>query len=132
VRIRANPVALSSYGINLEDLRTALIQASVNAAKATSTGRGRITRSTRTTNSSSSADYRSVVVAYRNNAPVMLTDVAEIVDDVENNKQAAWMDQTPAVILNIQRQPGANTISVVKAIKKLLPQLETNLPASVK
>src|ERR1700676_1693493 len=80
----------------------------------------------------SSADYRSVVVAYRNGAPVMLTDVAQVVDGVENNKQAAWMNQTPAVILNIQRQPGANTISVVKSIKALLPQLETNLPASIK
>ena len=79
----------------------------------------------------SSADYRNVVIAYRNGAPVMLTDVAEIIDGVENNKLAAWMNQTPAVILNIQRQPGANTISVVKSIKKLLPQLEANLPASI-
>ena len=132
VRIRANPVALSSYGINLEDLRTALIQASVNAAKGNFDGPRQDYQIDSNDQLVSSADYRSVVVAYRNNAPVMLTDVAEIVDDVENNKQAAWMDQTPAVILNIQRQPGANTISVVKAIKKLLPQLETNLPASVK
>ena len=75
---------------------------------------------------------RNVVVAYRNGAPVMLTDVAKVVDGVENNKQAAWMNETPAVILNIQRQPGANTISVVKSIKKLLPQLEANLPAAIK
>src|SRR6202043_2186426 len=80
----------------------------------------------------SSADYRSVIVAYRNGAPVMLTDVAKVVDDVENAKQAAWMNLTPAVILNVQRQPGANTISVVKSIKALLPQLEANLPASIK
>src|SRR5208283_194915 len=80
----------------------------------------------------SSADYRAVVVAYRNGSPVMLTDVAEVIDGVENNNQAAWMNQTPAVILNIQRQPGANTISVVKSIKKLLPQLEVNLPASIR
>ena len=72
-----------------------------------------------------------MVVAYRNGAPVMLTDVAEVMDGIENNNQAAWMNLTPAVILNIQRQPGANTISVVKSIKKLLPQLEVNLPASV-
>ncbi len=80
----------------------------------------------------SSGDYKSVVVAYRNGAPVMLTDVARIVDGVENNKLAAWSNETPSVILNIQRQPGANTIQVVDTIEKLLPQLESTLPASVK
>ncbi len=132
VRIRANPVALSSYGINLEDLRTALIQASVNAAKGNFDGPRQNYQIDSNDQLISSADYRSVVVAYRNGAPVMLTDVAEVVDGIENNQQAAWMNQTPAVILNVQRQPGANTISVVRSIKKLLPQLETNLPASVK
>ena len=78
-----------------------------------------------------SDDYRKVVVAYRNGAPVMLTDVAHIVNGVENNNQAAWMNQTPAVILNVQRQPGANTISVVKSIKQLMPQLEANLPTGI-
>jgi len=131
VRIRANPVALSSYGINLEDLRTALIQASVNAAKGNFDGPRQNYQIDSNDQLVSSADYRSVVVAYRNGAPVMLTDVAEVMDGIENNHQAAWMNETPAVILNVQRQPGANTISVVKSIKKLLPQLETNLPASV-
>src|ERR1039457_3112423 len=131
VRIRANPAALSSYGINLEDLRTALVQASVNAAKGNFDGPRQDYQIDSNDQLVSSADYRGVVVAYRNGAPVMLTDVAEIVDDVENDKQAAWMNQTPAVILNVQRQPGANSISVVKSIKKLSPQLETNLPASV-
>jgi multidrug efflux pump len=131
VRIRANPVALSSYGINLEDVRTALIQASVNAAKGNFDGPRQDYQIDANDQLISSSDYRSVVVAYRNGAPVMLTDVAEVVDGVENNKQAAWMNQTPAVILNVQRQPGANTINVVKSIKLLLPQLETNLPASV-
>jgi multidrug efflux pump len=131
VRIRANPVALSSYGINLEDLRTALTQASVNAAKGNFDGPRQDYQIDSNDQLISSADYRSVVVAYRNGAPVMLTDVAEVIDGVENNYQAAWMNLTPAVILNIQRQPGANTISVVKSIKKLLPQLEANLPASV-
>jgi multidrug efflux pump len=131
VRIRANPVALSSYGINLEDLRTALVQASVNAAKGNFDGPRQDYQIDANDQLVTSADYRSVVVAYRNGGPVMLTDVAEVVDGVENNKQAAWMNQTPAVILNVQRQPGANTISVVKSIKRLLPQLETNLPASV-
>jgi multidrug efflux pump len=131
VRIQANPVALSSYGINLEDVRTALVQASVNAAKGNFDGPHQDFQIDANDQLVSSADYRSVVVAYRNGAPVMLTDVAVVVDGVENNKLAAWMNQTPSVILNIQRQPGANTISVVKSIKALLPQLETNLPASV-
>jgi multidrug efflux pump len=132
VRIRANPVALSSYGINMEDLRTALTQASVNAAKGNFDGPRQDYQIDSNDQLISSADYQSVVVAYRNGAPVMLTDVAQVIDGVENNKQAAWMNQTPAVILNIQRQPGANTISVVKSIKRLLPQLEVNLPASVR
>jgi multidrug efflux pump len=131
VRIRANPVALSSYGINLEDLRTALVQASVNAAKGNFDGPRQDYQIDANDQLVSSDDYRSIVIAYRNGAPVMLTDVAEVIDGVENNKQAAWMNQTPAVILNIQRQPGANTINVVKSIKRLLPQLEVNLPASV-
>ncbi len=131
VRIRANPVALSSYGVNLEDLRTALIQASVNAAKGNFDGPRQNYQIDANDQLVKSSDYRDVVIAYRNGAAVMLSDVADVVDDVENNKQAAWMNQTPAVILNIQRQPGANTISVVKAIKQLLPQLEANLPASV-
>ncbi|MGB6387653.1 MAG: efflux RND transporter permease subunit [Terriglobales bacterium] len=131
VRIRANPVALSSYGINLEDLRTALIQASVNAAKGNFDGPRQDYQIDSNDQLISSVDYRSVVVAYRNGSPVMLTDVAEIIDGIENNYQAAWMNLTPAVILNVQRQPGANTISVVKSIKRLLPQLEANLPASV-
>jgi multidrug efflux pump len=131
VRIRVNPSALSSYGIDLETVRTALTQASVNAAKGNFDGPRQDYQIDSNDQLISSADYRTVVVAYRNGSPVMLTDVAEVIDGVENNNQAAWMNQTPAVILNIQRQPGANTISVVKSIKKLLPQLEANLPASV-
>jgi len=131
VRIRVNPSALSSYGIDLENVRTALTQASVNAAKGNFDGPRQDYQIDSNDQLISSADYRNVVIAYRNGAPVMLTDVAEIIDGVENNKLAAWMNQTPAVILNIQRQPGANTISVVKSIKKLLPQLEANLPASI-
>jgi len=131
VRIQANPTALSSYGINMEDLRTALTQASVNAAKGNFDGPRQDYQIDANDQLVTSDDYRSVVVAYRNGAPVMLTDVARIVNGVENNNQAAWMNRTPAVILNVQRQPGANTISVVNSIKKLLPQLETNLPAAL-
>jgi multidrug efflux pump len=131
VRIQASPRALSSYGINLEDLRTALTQASVNAAKGSFDGPRQDYQIEANDQLVTSDDYRKVVVAYRNGAPVMLTDVARIVDGVENNTRAAWMNETPAVILNIQRQPGANTISVVKSIKRLIPQLEANLPAGI-
>src|SRR6202044_1446770 len=123
--------ALSSFGINMEDLRTAVSNASVNAAKGNFDGPHQDFQIDSNDQLVTSKDYRTVVVGYRNGAPVMLTDVAHIVDGIENNKQAAWMNQTPAVILNVQRQPGANTISVVKSIKGLLPQLEANLPASI-
>jgi multidrug efflux pump len=131
VRIQANPAALSSYGINLEDLRTALTQTSVNAAKGNFDGPRQDYQIDANDQLVTSKDYRNVVVAYRNGGPVMLTDVAKIVDGIENNSQAAWMNQTPAVILNIQRQSGANTISVVKAIKNVMPQLEVNLPKGI-
>jgi len=131
VRIQANPTALSSYGINLEDVRAALTQASVNAAKGNFDGPRQDYQIDANDQLVTSDDYRNVVVAYRNGAPVMLTDIARIVNGVENKNQAAWMNQTPAVILNVQRQPGANTISVVKSIKSLLPQLEADLPAGV-
>ena len=131
VRIQANPTALSSYGINLEDLRTALTAASVNAAKGNFDGPRQDYQIDANDQLVTNADYKNVVVAYRNGAPVMLTDVAGIVNGVENNAQAAWMNQTPAVILNVQRQPGANTISVVKSIKALIPQLEANLPTGI-
>jgi multidrug efflux pump len=131
VRIQANPTALSSYGLNMEDLRTALTQTSVNQALGNFDGPHQDYQINANDQLTTSDDYRKVVVAYRNGAPIMLPDVARVVDGIENNNQAAWMNQTPAVILNIQRQPGANTIKVVKAIKAILPQLELNLPAGI-
>ena len=131
VRIQVNPSALSSYGIDLEALRTAVSQSSVNAAKGNFDGPRQDYQIDANDQLVTSADYKKVVVAYRNGAPVMLTDVATIVDGIENSVQAAWMDQTPAVIVNIQRQPGGNTISVVKSIKKILPQLQADLPAGI-
>ena len=131
VRIQANPTALSSYGLNLEDLRTALTQSSVNAAKGNFDGNSLDYQIDSNDQLVTTTDYKNVVVAYRNGAPVMLTDVANIVNGVENNGLAAWMNLTPAVILNVQRQPGANTINVVKSIKQLIPQLETNLPTGI-
>ncbi len=131
VRIQANPVALASYGLDLESLRSALAATSVNAAKGNFDGPRQDYQIDANDQLVTSGDYRDVVVAYRNGAPVFLKNVAQVVDGTENAKQAAWMNDTPAVILNIQRQPGANTIKVVESIQKLLPQLEANLPAGI-
>ena len=131
VRIQANPTALAAYGVNLEDLRNSLTANSLNAAKGNFDGASQDYTINANDQLLSSGDYKSVVVAYRNGAPVMLGQVAKVVDGVENSTLAAWMNETPAVILNIQRQPGANTIEVVNSITKLLPQLETTLPKSV-
>ena len=131
VRIQANPTALASYGINLEDLRSALTGNSLNSAKGNFDGPSQDYTINANDQLATSADYQSVVVAYRNGAPVMLNEVARVIDGVENTKLAAWVNYTPAVILNIQRQPGANTIQVVDSIEKLLPQLESTLPKAV-
>ncbi|HSM86110.1 MAG TPA: multidrug efflux RND transporter permease subunit [Candidatus Limnocylindrales bacterium] len=136
VRIQANPTTLASYGLSLEDLRAALAQANVDQAKGILEG----PRQSFTINSNdqitSASQYRNVIVAYRNNAPVRLSDVASVIDGAENSRQAAWMGAgnklVPAVIVNIQRQPGANIISVVDRVKAVLPQLQGALPSSVK
>jgi len=132
VRIQANPVKLSSYGLNMEDLRTALVDTSVNSAKGNFDGPRQDYQIDSNDQISDASQYKDVVVAYRNGAPVFVHDVANVINGVENNLQAAWMNKTPAIILNIQRQPGANTITVVRSIQKILPQLETNLPASIR
>ncbi len=131
VRIQANPTALAAYGLTLEDLRTALVAANVNQAKGSFDGPKQAYTINANDQLLSSAEYRPLIVAYRNGAPVRVSDIATVVDDAENVKQAAWMGETPAVIVNIQRQPGANVIAVVDRIKQLLPQLESALPAAV-
>jgi multidrug efflux pump len=131
VRVQVNPTALSSYGINLEDVRTALQQTSLNSAKGNFDGPHQDYQIDANDQLLTSKDFQKVVVAYHNGSPVVLSDVAQVIDDVENVKQAAWMNLTPAVIVNIQRQPGANIIQVVDRIKALLPQLQGNLPAAV-
>ena len=131
VRIQVNPVQLSSYGLNMEDVRTALTQASVNSAKGNFDGPRQDYQIDANDQITDANGYKNVVIAYTNGAPVFVRDVANVVNGVENTRQAAWMNQTPAVILNIQRQPGANTITVVKRIRAILPQLEANLPASI-
>jgi len=132
VRIQANPTALAAYDLSLEDLRVAIAQANVNQAKGNFEGRTQAYTIGANDQLLSSEEYRGLVVAYRNGAPVRLSDVAEVRDDAENVKQAAWMGDVPAVVMNIQRQPGANIIGVVDRIKHLLPQLTTALPPSVK
>ena len=132
VRIQANPTAMASYGLNLEDLRTAIIAANVNQAKGNFDGARQSYQIGANDQLLTSGDYAALIIAYKNGAPVKLTDVSTILDDVENVRQAAWMNETPAVILNIQRQPGANIISVVDRIKLLLPQLTLSLPSSIK
>jgi multidrug efflux pump len=132
VRIHANPTALAAYGLTLEDLRTVISAANVNQAKGSFDGPRQSYNIGANDQLFTSAEYRPLIVAYRNGAPVRLSDVAEAIDDVENVKQAAWMNNTPAVIINIQRQPGANVIAVVDRIKRLLPQLQSSLPPSIK
>ena len=131
VRVQANPTALSSYGVNLEDVRGALVQTSINRPKGNFDGPHQSYQVGANDQLLTSKEYQSVVVAYRNGAPVMLSDVANVIDGVENVKQAAWMNNVPAVIVNIQRQPGANIIEVVDRIKRLLPQLNNTLPSSL-
>jgi len=131
VRIQANPTALASYGLSLEDLRTALSSANVNQAKGTFDGPHQSYTIGANDQLFTGDTYRPVIVAYRNGAPVRVADVANVSDGVENALQAAWANQNPAVLMNIQRQPGANIIGVVDRIKKLLPQLQAGLPASV-
>jgi multidrug efflux pump len=131
VRIRANPRALSAYGLTLEDLRVTIAAANVNQAKGAFDGPRRASIINATDQLLTSRDYQPLIVAYRNGAPVRVSDVADVVDDVENVRQAAWMNETPAVLVNIQRQPGANVIDVADRIKTLLPQLQSAMPSSI-
>ena len=131
VRIRANPTTLASYGLNLEDLRTAVAATNTNQAKGSFDGPHQNVQIGANDQLLSSEGYRSVVVAYRNGAPLKLTQVADVIDGVENVQQAAWTNTTPAVLLNVQRQPGANIIEVVDRITTLLPSLTSTLPAAV-
>ena len=132
VRIQANPTQLAFYGLNLEDVRSAITAANVNQAKGNFDGPYQSYQIGANDQLLSSADYSTLIVAYRNGAPVKLSDVAAIKDDVENIREAAWMNQIPAVIVNIQRQPGANIISVVDSIHALLPTLTSTMPNDIK
>jgi multidrug efflux pump len=131
VRIQANPSQLAAYGVNMEDLRSAVIAASVNQAKGSFDGPLQSYQIGANDQLLTSAGYSRLVVAYKNGAPVEMNKVATVIDSVEDVHEAAWMNTTPAVIVNIQRQPGANIISVVNRIKQLLPQLTSTLPESI-
>ena len=131
VRIRVNPTQLASYGLGLEDVRTTLSLTNVNQAKGNFDGLRQAYTIGANDQILTSAGYRPIIVAYKNGAPVRLQDVASVVDGAENTHQAAWMNNIPAVIINIQRQPGANIIAVVDRIKALLPQLKVSIPAAV-
>ncbi|MES2832938.1 MAG: MdtB/MuxB family multidrug efflux RND transporter permease subunit [Pseudomonadota bacterium] len=131
VRIQANPSALAAYNLNIESIRTAIGNANINQAKGSFDGPTRAYTIDANDQLRSASEYASIIVAYRNGAPVRLTDVADIVDDAENLRQAAWVNMQPAIIVNIQRQPGANVIDVVDRIQKLLPTLRAGMPADV-
>ena len=131
VRIQVNPTALAAYDLSLEDLRTALGQANVNQAKGNLENQRESFIIGANDQLMASQDYAPLIVAYRNGDAVRLSDVASVVDSAENVRQAAWVNTTPAVILNIQRQPGANIIGVVDSITHVLPQLRASIPQSV-
>ncbi len=131
MRVQANPKALAANGLGLEDVRTAIAAANVKKAKGSFDGPSRAYTIDANDQLRSAAEYRAIVVAYRNGAPLYLSDVADVVEDAENVRLAAWMNDVPAVIVNIQRQPGANVIEVVDRIKRQLPQLQASLPAAV-
>jgi multidrug efflux pump len=132
VRVRANPAALAAYGLTLQTVREAIVAANVNQAKGGFDGPRQAFIIGANDQLLSSAEYRALIIAQRPTGPIRLADVAEVVDDAENQRQAAWMNETPAVIVNVQRQPGANVIEVVDRITALLPRLERSLPPGVR
>jgi len=131
VRVQADTRKLAAYGLNIDDLRTTLANANVNTPKGNFDGPMRAYTINANDQLQSADAYRDIVVAYKNGSPVRLSDVANVVEGAQNEYQAAWMDTVPAVILNIQRQPGANVIEVADRIRELLPQLERGIPAAI-
>jgi multidrug efflux pump len=131
VRVRANPLAMAAYGLNLDDLRTTLNNINTNTPKGNFDGPSQSFTINANDQLQSADAYRDAVIAYKNGAPVKLSDVATVADAAENTKLGAWMNTTPGIIVNVQRQPGANVIAVVDSIKALLPSLQSSLPASI-
>src|SRR5580692_9382059 len=131
VRVRADIRKLAAYGLNIDDLRTTLGNANINTPKGNFDGPMRAYTINANDQIRNANDYKTLIVAYKNGSPVRLSDVGDVIDGAQNDKLAAWMNETPAIILNIQRQPGANVIAVVEGIKALLPQLQASLPAAI-
>ncbi|MGH8219588.1 MAG: multidrug efflux RND transporter permease subunit [Steroidobacteraceae bacterium] len=131
VRVIVNPQALAGYGLNLDDLRTTVSVANQNGPKGTLDGPARTYTVNTNDQLTTAAQYGQVIVAYRNGAPVRLKDVATLVAGAENDKLGGWMNTTPALILNVRRQPNANVVDVVDRIHRLLPVLQASLPAGV-
>jgi multidrug efflux pump len=131
VRIQANVQALASYGLSLDTLRTAIAAANVNGAKGSFDGPTRSWSIDANDQLSSAEEYSNLIIAYKNNAPIRVADVARVVNGSENSRLGAWMNHTPAIVVDVQRQPGANVIGTVDAIKAALPELEASLPADV-
>ncbi|VCU70542.1 Multidrug resistance protein MdtB [Pigmentiphaga humi] len=131
VRIRANPQALASLGLNLASVRSAITGANVNQPKGNFDGPMRATTLDANDQLKTVEQYNDLIIAYANNAPVRLSEVAQIERDAENTRQAAWADGQPAILLNVQRQPGANVIQVVENIRALLPGLQAGLPSTL-
>ncbi len=131
VRIQVNPKALAAYGLSLEDVRTSIANANTNQAKGSFDGPYRASTIDANDQLKSADEYRSLIVAYRGGAPIRLSDIADTVDGAENVRLAAWANATPAIIVNVQRQPGTNVIEVVDRVKQLLPQLQASLPSAV-
>jgi multidrug efflux pump len=131
VRVQVNPKAAAAQGLSMEDVRTAIAAANVNQAKGSFDGPLRAYTIDANDQLKSAEEYRNIIIAFKNGSAVMLSDIADVVEDAENAKLAAWMNETPAIILNVQKQPGANVIQVVDRVKQLLPTLTASLPASV-
>ena len=131
VRIQANPRTLAAYRLTLEDVRSAITTANVNQAKGSFDGPARAATIDANDQVRSAAEYGGLIIAYRNGAPVRLSDVAAVIEDAENVRLAAWYNQIPAIIINVQRQPGANVIKVADRIKEIMPQLRASLPGAV-
>src|SRR6202050_2999774 len=131
VRIQANLQALAAYGLNIDDVRTTIANANSDAPKGSFDGTARSYSIDANDQIGSADQYAGIIVAYRNNSPVRLSDVATVTQSAENNKLSSWMNSTPAILLNVQRQPGANVIAVVDQIRKLLPSIRSSLPANV-
>ncbi|MGP9418149.1 MdtB/MuxB family multidrug efflux RND transporter permease subunit [Ewingella sp. AOP9-I1-14] len=132
VRVKLNAPAMAALGLTSEEVRTAIAAANVNSAKGSFDGPERSVTLSANDQMKSAADYRALVVSYQNGAPVRLQDIAEIEQGAQNDKLAAWADKKPAIVLNIQRQPGANVITTADSIRNILPILQENLPKSVK